>query len=162
MINLQKNNDILTITREDKSSLLYDLFGLTCFVMLWIALLIDPKLGQSLTGTIDLASAWYTAIGGIMFCLLILFTKEHTRIWTFDKFSLTLTLECKTLIYRRRFITPFDHIQSVKRTYLEPSGMEIIINVLESYPIEISEIPIQEIDEYLKTINDFLGLAKSC
>jgi hypothetical protein len=162
MINLQKSNDVLIITREDKSKLFYDLFGLTCCMVLGISLLVDPKLGQSLTGTIDLASAWYTAVVGILFCLLMLFTKEHTRIWTFDKVSLSLILECKTLIYRRQFITPFDRIQSVKKAYLETSGIEIIIDVTDSYPIEIRQIPVQEIDGYLKTINDFLGLAESC
>jgi hypothetical protein len=162
MINLQKNNDILTITREDKSSLLYDLFGLICCVISGISLLVDPKLGQSLTGTIDLASAWYTAIGGIILCSVLLFTKEHTRIWTFDKVSSSIILECKTLIYCQRFTTPFDRIQSVRKTYFTNSDIEITINVLESHPIEIRQIPVQEIDGYVKTINDFLGLAESC
>lgn len=158
MINLRKSNDTLIITREDKSSLLYDLFGLTCFAILWIALFIDPKSGQSLTGTTDLASAWYTAIVGILFCLFMIFTKEHTRVWTFDKVPLSLVLECKTLIYCRRFVIPFDRIQSVKKTCLKNNGIEIIINDLESYLIDTRLTSSQEVDEYVKTINDFLGL----
>jgi hypothetical protein len=92
MMNLQKSNDTLIITREDKSSLLYDLFGLTCFVILGISLLVDPKLGQSWTGT-DLASAWYTALCGILLCSVLVSTKYHTRIWTFDKASSSLVLQ---------------------------------------------------------------------
>jgi hypothetical protein len=159
MIALQKSNDILIITCEDKSSLFYDLFGLTCCIVLAIALLIDPKLGQSLTGTIDLASAWYTAIGGIMFCMVMLFSKEHTRIWTFDKVSSSLKLECKTPIYCRRFTIPFDRIQSVKKSHLKTNGIEIIVNDLESYLIDTRLISAQETDEYVKTIVEFLCLA---
>lgn len=157
MINLRKSNDTLIITREDKSSLLYDLFGLACCVILGISLLIDPKLGQSWTGT-DLASAWYTALGGIMLCSVLVSTKEHTRIWTFDKASLSLILQCKTLIYCRQFIIPFDRIQSVKKTHSKNNGIEIIINDLESYLIDIRLISSQEIDEYVKTIKNFINL----
>jgi hypothetical protein len=157
MMNLEKSNDTLIITCEDKSSLLYDLFGLTCFVILGISLLVDPKLGQSWTGT-DLASAWYTALGGIMLCSVLVSTKDHTRIWTFDKVSSSLVLQCKTLIYCRRFTIPFDRIQSVKRTHLKDSGIEIIVNDLESYLIETQPISVQKTDEYVKIINNFLNL----
>ena len=159
MIDLQKNNDILTITCEDKSKLFYDLFGLTCFVLLGIMLLVDPNLGQSWTGT-DLASAWYTALGGIMLCSVLVSTEQHTRIWTFDKASLSLILQCKTLIYCRRFTIPFDRIKSVQKTHLKNSGIEIIVNDLEVYLIETRPISAQEIDEYVKIINDFLNLAQ--
>ena len=158
MMSLQKSNDVLIITREDKNKLFYDLFGLTMFTMLGIALLIDPKLGQSLTGT-DLAGAWFTALGGIMLCSTLLFTKEHTRVWSFDKASSSIIIQCKTLIYCRKFTTPFEHIQSVKKTYLKNNDTEIIIDVLDSYPIEIKVTPDQKADEHVKIIKNFLNFA---
>jgi membrane protein YdbS with pleckstrin-like domain len=125
-----------------------------------MSLLVDPTLVQSWTGT-DLASAWYTALGGIMLCSVLISTKQHTKIWTFDKSSSSLILQCKTLIYCRRFTIPFNRIQSVKKTHLKNSGIEIIVNDLDSYLIEIQLISAQNIDEYVKIINDFLNLAES-
>jgi hypothetical protein len=157
-MNLQKTNEVLTITSEDKSKIFYDLFGLTCFVLLGIMLLIDPKLGQSWTGT-DLPSAWYTALCGTMLCSVLVSTNIHTRIWTFDKTSLSLVLQCKIIIYCRRFTIPFDRIQSVKKTHLKNSGIEIIVDDLESYLIETRMISAQEIDEYVEIVNGFLNFA---
>lgn len=66
MVDLQENEDVLILIREDKSKLFYDLFGLVSFLFLGV-LLINPYKSLNLTDE-DLIRGWFTAILGITLC----------------------------------------------------------------------------------------------
>ena len=125
MIDLRESKDYLIIIRESRNKLLQHMFGLSSFLALGLVL-INPSTKLSLTYS-DLMSGWFTAILGTIFCLLMLFTHEHTSKWIFDRTSSSLTVEHKTINGCRHFEFPLEQIKSIRVIYLSDERTEIFI-----------------------------------
>lgn len=159
MVKLQESENVLILICEDKSKLFYDAFGLVSFLFLGL-LLIYPYRGFNLTDE-DLIWGWFTALVGIILCLSLILTKEHTSKWTFDKKISCLVIEYQGLVGCRRFEFPLEQIQSIKVIYLSAGGTEIILPELKPVPISIGEIPVEQVNNYAKAIMNFLDLSES-
>lgn len=153
MVNLQENEDVLTLSCENKFKVFYDAMGLACFFILGLAL-IHPYNGLNLTDD-ELTAGWFTALGGIGFCILMLFTHEHTSRWIFDRKSSYFFVEYQGITGCRRFKSPLEQIRSVKVTHLNTGSTEIVLPDLE---LSMGKIPLETVSSYAETIKDFLNL----
>jgi hypothetical protein len=159
MVDLQESEDVLILIRGDKSKLFYDLFGLVSFLFLGV-LLINPYKGLNLRDE-DLIWGWFTAALGIILCLTLVLTKEHTSKWTFDKRTSCLMIEYQGLGGSRCFEFPLEQIQSVKVIYSRTGNAQILLPELKPVPISMGKIPLERVNSYAKTITNFLELDSS-
>ena len=156
MINLEENKDVIIVTRENKLRLFYDMFGLLSFIVLGLVL-INPRIVSTIEYN-DLISGWFTASLGSFFCLLMLFSQDHTSRWIFDKISSHLVVEHKRINGSRHFEFPLERIKSIQVTYLSDGGAEIIFPDTSPAPISIGTIPTDRVDIYVRVIKKFLDL----
>lgn len=156
MVKLEESETTLVFIRKDKSQLFYDLFGLVSFLLLGLWLIHPGSL--NLTDE-DLIWGWFTALVGIILCLSLILTKEHTRRWIFDKRMSCLIIEYKGLAGCRRFEFPLKQIHSVKVIYLRTGGAEIILPESKPISVSIGEISVEKVNDYEKTIMNFLNIS---
>jgi hypothetical protein len=156
MVDLQESENVLVLIRKDKPKLFYDAFGMVLFLILRLSL-INPHQNLNLTND-DLLISRFTALGGIIFCLLFVLTGEHTSRWTFDKNLFRLMVEHQGLIRCRRFEYPLEQIRSVKVLYPTTGKVQIIFPDLEPVPLSIEKIPVEKVNGYAKLIKNFLTL----
>lgn len=152
----EEDNNLIILASENKFSLFYDMFGLLSFATLGLVL-INPNVVSNLEYG-DLMSGWFTSLLGSLFCLLMLFTKEHTRRWIFNKKLSCFIIEHQRINGCRRFEFPLEQIESIKISYLSNQESEIIFPDLKPVPISIGMIPTKEVYAYVKVLKNFLDL----
>lgn len=152
-VKLQESEDVLVLIYENKLKLAYDTLGLAAFLILGLVLA-NSSNGLDLTDD-ELMSGWFTALGGIGFCLLLIFTNEYATRWIFDKTSSCFVVEYQGIRGCRRFRSSLEKVQAIKVAFLGNGGVEIVLPDLD---LSMRKIPVEKVSNYATTIKDFLNL----
>jgi hypothetical protein len=156
MVDLSEQENVLVLIHERKLKILYDAFGLLCFLSLGLVL-INSSHFFILTDD-ELASGWFTASVGSLFCLLMILTNQHTTKWKFDRTSSSFTVEYKGILGSKRSQFLLSEIESVKIAYLNSENASISI-IGESFNrVSVSNVPRAKVEAYTSTIKKFLNL----
>ncbi len=156
MMNLEKIENLLTITCEDKKPIWIDsIVLLFCIIFGLILANSGSKLNLS---NEDLLSSWFTVSVGGTLIFTLLMTKEYRSRWIFDKNSAKFIVEYNSLSGCRRFEFILEQIQNVKIIHSNSVDAMILLPDINP-PISMPDIPIHMVSEYVKTIENFLNLS---